>query len=93
MTDPSRKKPNMQRQSEKTVSFKGILIPSAWDKTGNVLTISLSTFDEKEYCIESNNHWKELKALLRERVQISGVASRKKGKQTIRVKGFKRVKG
>ncbi len=81
-----------RERKEETVSLQGIIIPSAWDKAGNVLAISLSTFDEEEYAIESDNHWSELLVLLREGVRIRGVVSREGGFQTVRVKDFKRIK-
>ena len=92
MKEPSHKKLKNHEKKEKSISLQGIIIPSAWDKAGNVLAISLSTFDEEEYCIESDNRWSELMILLREGVRIRGVVSRKKGVQTIRVNDFKRIK-
>ena len=91
MRNPSPKMVNKQQEREKTITLQGIIIPSAWDKDGNVITISLSTFDEEEYCIGGDHLWRELMALLREKVRIRGVVSRKKGKQTIWVKDFKRI--
>lgn len=91
MRNPSPKTVKKHPDLEKTITLQGIILPSAWDKDGNVITISLSTFDEEEYSIGSDYLWRELMALLREKVRICGVVSLKKGKQIISVRDFKRI--
>ena len=91
MRNPSPKMVKKQQHWEKTITLQGIIIPSAWDKDGNVITLSLSTFDEEEYCIGGDHLCRELMGLLREKVRIRGVVSRKKGKQTITVKDVKKI--
>ena len=91
MRNPSPKMVKKHPDLEKTISLQGIIIPSAWDKDGNVITISLSTFDEEEYSIGSDHLWRELMALLREKVRIRGIISRKGEKQIISVTDFQRI--
>ena len=83
----------MKRVAEgKTVTLQGILIPSAWDKDGNVSGVSISTYDEEVYALDVDNRWAALMNLLREKVQIQGAFCCNKKAGTIRIKNVKRVK-
>jgi len=52
--------------------IKGIIIPSRWDKSGNIKEVSLHTSDEKEYCVVQGGVGKELLAHIHHRVEASG---------------------
>jgi hypothetical protein len=52
--------------------IKGIIIPSRWDKNGNIKEVSLHTFDEKEYGVEYGGVGRELLAHIHHAVEASG---------------------
>ena len=68
--------------------IQGLIIPSAWDKEGNVLAVTISTFDEDEYLVERDEKGKQLIGLLREEVEVNGVVGIKDGVKTIKVKEY-----
>lgn len=68
--------------------IQGLIIPSAWDKEGNVLAVVVSTFDEDEYLVERDEKGEQLFGLLREEVEVSGVVGIKDGIKTIKVKKY-----
>ena len=71
------------------VTIRGIVIPADWDEKGNVVAIAVSTYDEVEYLIENHEKKKELKALIREEVEVSGVLREEENKQIITAKEYR----
>lgn len=67
------------------VTIRGIVIPVDWDEEGNIVAIAVSTHDEEEYLICGQDKGEELRAHIREEVEISGVLRKKKRKKTITV--------
>ena len=65
------------------ITIRGIIIPIDWDEKGNVAAIAVSTHDEKEYLICGQEKGEELRAHIREEVEISGVLKKEKEKKTI----------
>ena len=68
---------------------RGVIIPVEWDKNGNVVAIGISTHGEDEYVIEDEGKEEELKALIRQEVEIIGEVKRRDGKRIIKVKEYK----
>ncbi len=52
--------------------IKGIIIPTAWDESGNILSLAIATDDEKEYLIEGPQNHIKLLSLLRQEVIANG---------------------
>ena len=68
--------------------IQGLIIPSTWDKDGNVLAVAVTTFDEDEYIVDGDEKGRQLIGLLREEVEVSGVVGINKGVKTIKVKKY-----
>jgi len=68
---------------------RGVIIPVEWDESGNVVAIAISTHGEDEYVIENEGKAAELKALIRQEVEVIGEVKRRDGKSIIRVKDYK----
>jgi hypothetical protein len=71
-------------------NIKGIIIPVNWDRNGNVISIAIATHDEDEIIVEGQRLIAQLKTLLREEVQVSGVLTRRGGRKSIKVETFSR---
>jgi hypothetical protein len=71
-------------------NIKGIIIPVNWDRNGNVISVAIATHDEDEIIVEGQRLIAQLKTLLREEVQISGILTQKGGKKSIKVETFSR---
>lgn len=72
--------------------IRGIIIPSAWDEEGHVLAVAVSTFIEEEYLVEKDKRGNQLLRLLREEVEVSGVARIEEGVKTIKVEKYLLIK-
>ena len=59
--------------------LRGIVLPVQWDETGNVVKISINTYDEKEYLINGDGRGRELFNHLKELVEIQGGIAQKTG--------------
>jgi len=71
------------------VTIRGILVPVDWDEKGNVFAIAISTYDEVEYLIESNEKEKELKAFIREELEVSGILKKEKNRLIMQIKKYR----
>ena len=69
-------------------NIKGIVIPVNWDRNGNVISVAIATHDEDEIIVEGQRLVAQLKTLLREEVQASGILTQKGGKKSIKVEKF-----
>ena len=72
---------------------RGVIIPVEWDENGNVVAIAISTHGEDEYVIEDEGKGEELKALIRQEVEVFGEVRRRDGKRFIKVTKYKVRKG
>ena len=61
----------MPKPPEK-VSIRGLAIPSEWDKNGQVLGVTIKTFDEDEYVVADIEAIKELLTFLKKEVVVKG---------------------
>ena len=71
------------------VTIRGLVIPADWDEKGNVVAVAISTYDEFDYLIESNEKEKELKAFIREEVEASGILTEEKNRLLMKIKGYR----
>ena len=69
-------------------NIKGIIIPVNWDRNGNVISVAIATHDEDEIIVEGQGLVAQLKTLLREEVQVSGILTQRGGKKSIKVEKF-----
>ena len=70
------------------ISVEGIIIPSRWDKNGNIVELAIATHNEEEYLIADEEQVTQLKPLLRKEAQVRGILDTKDGKKVINVTGF-----
>jgi hypothetical protein len=70
------------------ITIKGIVIPANWDSRGNVVGVAIATHHEEEYLINDHDQVRKLKGFLRQEVQVSGVLTRKGGKNIIKIKSI-----
>jgi hypothetical protein len=72
---------------------RGVIIPVEWDENGNVEAIAISTHGEDEYVIEDEGKGEELKALIRQEVEVFGEVRGRGAKRFIKVTKYKVRKG
>jgi hypothetical protein len=60
----------MARSGDKTI--RGVIIPTAWDPEGRVVSVGISANDEEEYLLEQGPLALELVALVRQEVEVGG---------------------
>jgi hypothetical protein len=78
---------------EKTmICIEGIIIPANWDNNGDVVDLAIATRDEEEYLIRDKDQIARLKPLLRQEVEIKGIAQIQEGKRVIKVKKISKLK-
>jgi hypothetical protein len=70
------------------ISIEGIIIPSRWDKQGNIVELAIATFNEDEYLVADEDQVTKLKPLLRKEAQVHGILQKKDGKKLINVTEF-----
>jgi hypothetical protein len=68
---------------------RGVIIPVEWDENGNVVVIAISTHGEEEYVIEDEGKGEELKALIRQEVEVFGEVRKRDAKRFIKVTKYK----
>jgi len=78
-----------RKAGKNLVIIRGIVIPADWDERGNVVAIAVSTYDEVEYLIENDEKGKELKAFIREEVEVSGTLREEKNRLIMKIKGYR----
>ena len=71
------------------ISIEGIIIPSRWDKQGNIVELAIATRNEEEYLVADENQVTSLKPLLRKEAQVRGTLQIKDGKKVINVTEFR----
>jgi len=64
------------------ILIRGLVIPADWDETGNVVAVSIATFNEAKYFVSDNPAGKELLNFIEHEVAAVG---------TLKVAGTKRV--
>jgi hypothetical protein len=79
------------KSSRNSIVVKGIIVPTAWDKMGNVTAVSISTFDEKE--IPVSGSVVDIPKFLRKTVEAEGILNSRKGKRVIEVTRCRLLKG
>ena len=69
--------------------IKGIIIPSRWDKNGNIQEVSLHTSDEKDYCVAHGGVGREFLTHIHHTVEASGkIRERIDGRMYINVHNY-----
>ena len=71
------------------LKIRGVVVPRTWDESGRVVDITILTHDEDEYHVRNEGRGKELKAHIRENVEVLGTVTPQEGTKVIQVKKFK----
>ena len=72
-----------------SITINGVLVPVAWNSSGHVTCVAVSTFDEKEYRIdgpEASSQWKDF---LNREVSVQGCPFQRGIEQWITVQAFR----
>ena len=79
------------RKSSPKVFIRGLAVPSNWNKDGQVLGVSIKTFDEDEYVVSDPEAIQELQAFLRKEVVLNGVVTFSGDKKILTVCRLKKL--
>jgi 5S rRNA maturation endonuclease (ribonuclease M5) len=79
------------KRRDKLTSLRGIILPTDWDKDGNVIALGLSGTDEKDYRIEVKAKKPELLGLLQKEVEVTGLLKEEAGTRTILLKRYRQI--
>ena len=79
----------MSHSDHKQITIRGLIVPSEWDDTGNVISISISTFNEDEYLVDKDSISKKLLSYMREGVEASGFVREEEGMKRIKIKRYR----
>ena len=79
----------MGSSDDKQITIRGLIVPSEWDDRGNVISISVSSFNEDEYLIEEDNVSEKIHNHIRETVEASGFVREEGGVKRIKIKSFR----
>ena len=52
--------------------IRGVVVPIAWDESGRVMGIAISTWEEDEYVVDLEGKGKELLSHIRDEVEVIG---------------------
>ena len=72
--------------------IRGLITPAGWDETGNIIALSIATFDEDEYFVLRDKMSEPMMSLLREEVEVDGTVTRLNTRNQIKVKTFRHIK-
>lgn len=88
-TDPRKKAATRKKVSGKLVSIRGVVTGSRWDKKFNVVGVSLSSVDEREYLVDNTGKGRELLAHIMEHIEVKGILREdEEGRWVIGVKSY-----
>ncbi|MBN2061193.1 MAG: hypothetical protein JW882_12340 [Deltaproteobacteria bacterium] len=69
-------------------TIRGIVLPADWDDKGNIKNILISTPNEEEYYITSNEKSEILMDFLRQEVEVVGPVRENKHQKSITIQNF-----
>jgi len=75
-----------------TTTIRGIVIPSAWNEKWEVISVAIATYNEGKYLVEDNIKGRQLLSLLRKRVVVNGILTKRDTKKVIKVDYFQEDK-
>ena len=84
---------NISSKRHSMISVEGIIIPSRWDKQGNIVELAIATRNEDEYLVADEDQVTKLMPLLRKEAWVRGILQTKDGKNLINVTEFSQKGG
>ena len=82
----------MSRSSFNRVKIQGLVSPADWDEEGNVIAVSIATFDEDEYFVLRNSMGQKILPLLHKVVEIDGAVKQINKRKHIEIAEFHLIK-
>ncbi len=84
------KQRNGESEGDSMITAEGIVVPADWDENGNVIAVAISTYEEDEYIIDSENEkGRELLKVMRQKISVTGmIKSDVKARKMITVKEY-----
>ena len=76
-------------EKTQTITLRGILIPSAWNETGDVVAVAIATYNEEKYLVSESIMVSGLLSFLRKRVVVNGIINRQDANRIIDIKDVK----
>ncbi|KPK19649.1 MAG: hypothetical protein AMK69_24110 [Nitrospira bacterium SG8_3] len=77
-------------EGDDLTAIRGIVIPAEWDDEGNALATYIASPGEQEYLVEQDAMGKELLALIRQEIEVTGIVQKsKRGRNTIAVRTYR----
>ena len=69
-------------------TIRGLVTPYEWDEKGNVIALTISTFDEEEYLIDEGTQGTPFPSLVRQIVEVIGSIRYDGDRKVIKVKKY-----
>ena len=69
---PSKGGERSRKRESGLTKVRGIVVPIAWDDSGHITAIGISTWDEDEYVVDFAGKGKELLSHIRDEVEVIG---------------------
>ena len=76
-------------ETTETITIQGILIPSAWNEKGDIISVVIATYKEEKYLVSDKKIVQRLLSFLRKRVVVNGTVDRKDTNRIIDIKDIK----
>ena len=67
---------------------RGIILPTAWDERGNATAITLSTFNEEEFVIDTSDKNKHLFSHIGKEIWAEGQIGKQGQRKTIKIRKY-----
>jgi hypothetical protein len=90
---PSKGGKNTRKGGSNLTKVGGIVVPIAWDESGRVTAIAISTWDEDEYVVDFTGKGKELLSHIRDEVEVIGRTRAEQSRKIIVVRELSLKKG
>ena len=75
--------------NDRIATITGVILPSEWDRHGNVTGVSIAGFDEQEYLVQKQVKGAELIQHVRQGAEVVGWVEVEDGKKKITVKEYR----
>ncbi|MDY7035099.1 MAG: hypothetical protein SV375_02895 [Thermodesulfobacteriota bacterium] len=79
----------MNHKNQKQITIRGIIVPSGWDDFGNVISVSIATFNEDEYLVDKDSASEGIMSCIQKPVEASGFVREEKGIKKIKITKYR----
>lgn len=64
--------PTLEKNNNDRITIKGLIIPVDWNPSGEPVGVSISTYNEIDYLVDTNEEGRGLLGLLHREVEVKG---------------------